>query len=164
MLGNEFWKVIKNEGYPIFSGVHDSSFGNAYMQIVNDSDVHFVPAIREDIALGIASSAYFSGQKGGIVMQNSGIGNIINPLTSYNLMYKVPALLIVGWRGFGGPPNDAPEHWIMGEKTPEIFDMLKIPYRILEEDKPKEQITDLLNQIDHQSIPGAILVRPGILS
>ena len=49
MLGNEFWKVIKNEGYPIFSGVPDSSFGNAYMQIVNDPDVHFVPAIREDV-------------------------------------------------------------------------------------------------------------------
>ncbi len=148
----------------MFSGVPDSSFGKSYMDIVNDPEVHYVPAIREDVALGIASSAYFAGEKGAVIMQNSGIGNIINPLTSYNLMYKIPALLIIGWRGFGGPPNDAPEHWIMGEKTPLFFDMLEMPYKLLTNNNPEEQLTQLLLEIDELSIPGAILIQPGMLS
>ena len=60
-------------------------------------------------------------------MQNSGIGNLINPLTSFNLLYKIPVLLIIGWRGYGGEPNDAPEHWLMGQKSESFFQLLDIP-------------------------------------
>ncbi len=96
-------------------------------------------------------------------MQNSGIGNIVNPLTSFSLMYKIPTLLIVGWRGYGGPPNDAPEHWIMGVKTPEIFDLLEVPYEVLEKDNLGPVLDRLLAAIEEQSVPGALLVRAGII-
>ena len=67
-------------------------------------------------------------------MQNSGIGNIINPLTSFNLIYEIPVLMIIGWRGYGGKPNDAPEHWVMGEKTKDYFKMININFKTFEDE------------------------------
>ena len=146
-----------------FSGVPDSTFQRTYNAMVDDPDIRYVPAVREDVALGVVSAAYFRDGLGGVMMQNSGIGNIVNPLTSFNLMYKIPALLVVGWRGYGGPPNDAPEHWIMGDKAPEFFDLLQMPYEILEPDELESALELLLGAIELQSVPGALLVRPGVL-
>ncbi len=159
-----FWNVLKSRGLNFFSGVPDSTFGEAYNFMVQDPEIRYVPAVREDVALGIASAAYFAGGLGGVIMQNSGIGNIINPLTSFSLMYKIPALLVVGWRGYGGPPNDAPEHWIMGVKTPEILDMLDMPYELLGSKGLESSLDQLTARMEKQSVPGALLVRAGTLA
>ena len=163
MDAQEFWNALKARGLTFFAGVPDSTFQAAYNVMVKDPDIRYIPAVREDVALGLASAAYFAGRLGGVVMQNSGIGNIVNPLTSFSMMYKVPVLLIVGWRGYGGPPNDAPEHWIMGVKTPEIFDLLGVPYQILEADNLESILDPLLTAIEEQSVPGALLVRAGVI-
>ena len=163
MDSQAFWNALKSRGLNFFSGVPDSTFGEAYNFMVRDPEIRYVPAVREDVALGVASSAYFAGSLGGVMMQNSGIGNILNPLTSFSLMYRIPVLLVVGWRGYGGPPNDAPEHWIMGVKTPEIFDLLEVPYQILEPDHLDADIDSLLMRINEASVPGALLVRAGII-
>ncbi len=164
MDAHDFWAALKGRGLNFFSGVPDSTFQDAYDVMVNDPDIRYVPAVREDVALGIASATYFTGRLGGVIMQNSGVGNIINPLTSFNLMYKIPALLVVGWRGHGGPPNDAPEHWIMGAKTPQFFDLLEIPYAILEPDNLESALDGLMADIKERSIPGALLVRSGVIT
>ncbi len=96
-------------------------------------------------------------------MQNSGLGNLVNPMTSFNLIYRIPAFLIVGWRGYGGPPNDAPEHWIMGVKTPQYFDLLDVPYEILEPDNLESALDRLLASINGHSVPGALLVPAGVI-
>ena len=163
MDAQTFWNGLKGRGVNFFAGVPDSTFQNAYNVMVNDPEIRYVPAVREDVALGVASAAYFAGRLGGVVMQNSGVGNIVNPLTSFSLMYKIPVLLIVGWRGYGGPPNDAPEHWIMGVKTPEIFDLLEVPYEILEPDSLAPALDRLLATMEQRSVPGALLVRAGVL-
>jgi sulfopyruvate decarboxylase TPP-binding subunit len=164
MDAHEFWAALKGRGLNFFSGVPDSTFQGAYNVMVNDPDIRYIPAVREDVALGIASATYFTGGLGGVIMQNSGVGNIVNPLTSFNLMYKIPALLVVGWRGYGGPPNDAPEHWIMGVKTPQFFDLLEVPYEILEPDNLDSALDSLLANVKERSIPGALLVRAGVIS
>ena len=163
MEAKTFWDVLKGRGLTFFSGVPDSTFQSAYNVMVRDPEIRYIPAVREDVALGVASAAYFVGRLGGVIMQNSGIGNIVNPLTSFSLMYKIPVLLIVGWRGYGGPPNDAPEHWIMGVKTPEIFDLLEIPYVILEPNNLEAALDALLATIEERSVPGALLVRAGVI-
>ena len=163
MDAQTFWDGLKARGVNFFAGVPDSTFHDAYNVMVNDPEIRYVPAVREDVALGVASAAYFVGRLGGVVMQNSGVGNIVNPLTSFSLMYKIPVLLIVGWRGYGGRPNDAPEHWIMGVKTPEIFDLLEVPYEILEADSLEPALDRLLATMEQHSVPGALLVRAGVL-
>ena len=159
----QFWGALKARGYDFFAGVPDSTFAAAYKLILDDPDIRYVPAVREDVALGVASAAYFAGRKGGVIMQNSGIGNIVNPLTSFNLIYKVPALLVVGWRGYGGPPNDAPEHWVMGAKSTDMFSLLGIPFEMLEPDDLEGPLNRLLSEIDDRQIPGALMVRAGVL-
>jgi phosphonopyruvate decarboxylase len=164
MDAREFWAALKERGLNFFAGVPDSTFQEAYNVMVADPDIRYVPAVREDVALGIASAAYFTGGLGGVIMQNSGVGNLVNPLTSFNMMYKVPALLIVGWRGYGGPPNDAPEHWTMGAKTPQFFDLMEVPYEVLEPDNLGPTMDRLLAAIKERSVPGALLVRAGVIS
>ncbi len=164
MEANQFWCALKQRGLTFFSGVPDSTFQTAYDVMLSDPDIRYVPAVREDVALGVASAAYFVGRRGGVIMQNSGLGNLVNPLTSFSLMYRIPLLLMIGWRGYGGPPNDAPEHWVMGEKTPALLDLLGIPYVIMEPDDSASVLDALLENIDAQSIPGALLVRAGVIT
>jgi sulfopyruvate decarboxylase alpha subunit len=163
MEAEAFWDALKARGLTFFAGVPDSTFQEAYNLMEKDPEIRYVPAVREDVALGVASAAYFAGRLGGVMMQNSGIGNIVNPLTSFSLMYRIPVLLIVGWRGYGGPPNDAPEHWIMGMKTPEIFDLLEVPYEAPESDQLEQALDRLLAEIHKRSVPGALLIMPGVV-
>lgn len=164
MEAKRFWQDLKHRGLTFFSGVPDSTFQAAYDVMLSDPDIRYVPAVREDVALGVASAAYFVGRRGGVIMQNSGLGNLVNPLTSFSLMYRIPLLLLIGWRGYGGPPNDAPEHWIMGEKTPALLDLLGVPYAIMEPDEPTTALDALLAAIDAKSVPGALLVRAGVIT
>ena len=163
MHAQAFWDALKSRGLTFFSGVPDSTFQDAYRWMIEDPEIRYVPAVREDVALGVASAAYFAGSIGGVMMQNSGVGNIVNALTSFSLMYKIPVLLVIGWRGYGGPPNDAPEHWIMGTKTPEILKLLEVPYEILEPDNLEPALDRLLAAMTEQSVPGALLVRAGVI-
>jgi phosphonopyruvate decarboxylase len=159
-----FWQMLKQRGLTFFSGVPDSTFQAAYDVMLSDPEICYLPAVREDVALGVASAAYFVGRRGGVMMQNSGLGNLVNPLTSFSLMYKIPLLLVIGWRGYGGAPNDAPEHWIMGDKTAAFLDLMEMPYAILQPDHAASGLDALLEAIEATSVPGALLVRAGVIT
>jgi len=159
-----FWQMFKQRGLTFFSGVPDSTFQAAYEVMLSDPEICYLPAVREDVALGVASAAYFVGRRGAVIMQNSGLGNLVNPLTSFSLMYKIPLLLVIGWRGYGGAPNDAPEHWIMGDKTAAFLDLLDLPYAILEPEHAAADLDALLEVIEAKSVPGALLVRAGVIT
>ena len=78
-------------------------------------------------------------------------------------MYQVPVLLIVGWRGYGGPPNDAPEHWVMGTKSTEILETLELPFEILMAEVFEDCIDRLMATMNEKSVPGALLIRSGVV-
>ena len=158
----EFWNRL-NQQVSLFSGVPDSTFGRSYNALAEDPDVRFVPAVREDSALGIVSAAGLAGERGAVVMQNSGIGNVVNALTSFNLVYQVPALLIIGWRGYQGGDRDAPEHAVMGEKSAAILDVLGVPNAVLDETFWHAQVDDLIGRMDADQSPVALFVPPGVL-
>ena len=157
-----FWSSLKQH-ITLFSGVPDSTFGRSYNALADDPDVRFVAAVREDSALGIASAAGLAGERGAVVMQNSGIGNVVNALTSFNLVYQVPALLIIGWRGYQGADRDAPEHAVMGEKSAAILDLLGVPNAVLDETSWQTQVDDLIRKMDAVHSPVALFVPPGVL-
>lgn len=160
MNSSQFLEILKSRRITFCSGVPDSTFTNIFQDMLDDPDINYVSAVREDVALGIVSAAYFNNEVGAVIMQNSGIGNIVNPLTSFNLMYKIPALIIVGWRGYS---DDAPEHEIMGKKTPEFFNLLDMPYRVPDKDNLPGVLDELLAQMEIESIPGALIMRSGIV-
>ena len=94
-------------------------------------------------------------------MQNSGLGNVVNPLTSFNLIYHIPVLMLVSWRGYGG--KDAPEHLIMGEKTPALLQTLDIPYTILEAARLEEHLQWAVSTMEQRRIPVAVILRKDVI-
>src|SRR4030067_2487354 len=107
----EFVKILKENELGPFIGVPCTilapliSYG-----IDNPKELNSLNPANEAHALGLATGFYLGSKKIPIVfMQNSGLGNIVNPLTSLNQIYNIPAFLLITWRGFGGHAADAPE-------------------------------------------------------
>jgi len=158
----EFWNILKSHEVTFFAGVPCSLLEGVIKAGLADPAVTYIPAVREDVALGIASAAHLTGHRGGILMQNSGLGNVVNPLTSFNLIYRIPVLMVVSWRGYGG--KDAPEHLIMGEKTPELLHTLGIPHAVLEVDTLEENLQWAISTMEQQLIPVAVILRHGTVT
>ena len=141
------WRSLKENSFRFFSGVPCSLLKELIKYAQNDPDIKYVSAVRENVALGLASGAHLSGVKSCILLQNSGVGNIVNALTSFNLIYKIPVLMIISMRGYNY--NDAPEHTIMGEKTTKLLEDLGIPYSILSENF-EDEIKQAVAQMDEK--------------
>src|SRR5213078_4171426 len=119
-----------------------------------------VAAVREDAAVGLAAGAWLAGRRPCVLMQNSGLGTSLNALASLSLMYGLPALLVVTWRGFEG--KDAPEHILTGAITPRHLELLGIPHRVLSSSSAADDVVWAAREMDARSQPVAILVPPGV--
>lgn len=126
----EVFKCLKKNGINFFSGVPDSlmkDFCN-FLSIHLSNDDHVI-AQNEGTAIALATGHYIqSGNPGLVYMQNSGIGNAINPLLSLadNEVYGIPMVLLIGWRGEPGFV-DEPQHIKQGRITEKLLDSLEIP-------------------------------------
>jgi sulfopyruvate decarboxylase TPP-binding subunit len=105
------------------------------------------------------------GKRAVVMMQNSGLGLSVNALASLFLVYNIPCLLIITWRGYAG--KDAPEHTIMGPAMPALLDLFRIPHRTLEPDGSAEEMLAHIDwaseTLQETSSPCALLVRKGAL-
>jgi sulfopyruvate decarboxylase TPP-binding subunit len=95
-------------------------------------------------------------------MQNSGLGQSLDALSSLALLYRIPCLLLIGWRGYGG--KDAPEHLLTGQITPTLLETLRIPYQILEEETIPQAIRWAADRMKQDRTPVALLLRKGIVT
>lgn len=129
-----FVDALNKNGVNFFTGVPDS-FLNGFCTYI----LHNVPrernviAANEGNAIGIASGHYFATKEIPLVyMQNSGLGNTINPLVSLadKDVYSVPMILLIGWRGQPGI-GDWPQHKLQGEITTKLLELMDIPYKIV---------------------------------
>jgi phosphonopyruvate decarboxylase len=94
------------------------------------NNLQYVIATNEGEAVAISAGAYLGGEKSCVIMQNSGLTNALNPLTSLNYPFRIPILGFVSWRGEPGI-HDEPEHWLTGEITKSLLDLCKIPNTVL---------------------------------
>jgi len=130
--GHGFAARLAGHGFDFFTGVPCSLIEDLIAVLERDSRAPYVAAVREDAAVGLAAGAWFGGRRPVVLMQNSGLGTSLNALASLSLMYGLPVLLVVTWRGFGG--RDAPEHILTGEISPRLLELLAVPYRVLAAD------------------------------
>jgi sulfopyruvate decarboxylase TPP-binding subunit len=93
-------------------------------------------------------------------MQNSGLGVSLNALASLHLLYRIPCLLLITWRGLGG--KDAPEHLVMGEVLPRLLDLFAVPFRAPAADELEASIDWAAATIAETRRPVALVVRPGL--
>jgi phosphonopyruvate decarboxylase len=161
VAGHEVVACLERHGVELCAGVPCSLVEDVIAVLQAHPRVAYVPAIREDAAVGVAAGAWLGGRRPAVLMQNSGLGTSLNALASLSLLYGLPALLVVTWRGWRG--DDAPEHILTGEITPRLLDLLGIPHRVLTVASLDDDIAWATEEMDARMQPVALLVPPGVI-
>ena len=162
LTGAALAALLEAEGYDFFSGVPCSMIESLIATLETHPRLPYVPAVREDVAVGMAAGAWLAGRRPMVLMQNSGLGTSLNALVSLSLMYRLPALVLVTWRGHGG--KDAPEHLVMGEISPRLLDLCGIPHRVLSAAGAADDVAWARAEADRLAQPVALLLPPGVLA
>ena len=126
MHSRDFCQSLATAGYDTYTGVPCSFLTgliNTAMQAYT-----YINATNEGDAVAIAAGLVLGGKQPVVLMQNSGLGNAVSPITSLLMPFKLPVLLIIGWRGQPGYP-DEPQHQLMGDITVGLLQLMGVtPY------------------------------------
>lgn len=157
--------------FDFFTGVPDSQL-RALCSFLMDQygldPAHHVIAANEGNAVALAAGYHLATGKTPVVyLQNSGLGNIVNPVASLlnEKVYGIPCLCVVGWRGEPGT-HDEPQHVFQGETTLKLLETLDIPYFIIEKVTTEEQVSAKLDEYHARFALGkqaAFVVRKDVL-
>lgn len=160
---------LTNSGVSFFTGIPDSLLKDflQYLEENIEKRNHIIAA-NEGGAVALAVGHHLStGGVACVYMQNSGLGNALNPLISLadKEVYSIPMLLFIGWRGEPGV-NDEPQHLKQGKITEALLDILSIPYIILSSNTPERKIVSEISRLcklsQSQESPCAVLVKSGV--
>jgi phosphonopyruvate decarboxylase len=162
LQSRQFNSLLRREGFDFASGVPCSLIEGVLRDLETGRDILYAPAVREDIAVGLAAGAWLAGRRPVVLMQNSGLGTSLNALASLSLMYGLPLLLIVTWRGHGG--KDAPEHILTGAITEPLLALLGIPHRVLSASSAASDVAWAKAEMDRRSAPVALVVPPRLFA
>lgn len=146
MKAKKLAEYIKQIGIELYAGVPDSTLRALCNEFNKDKDIRHYTTADEGAAVALAMGEYLaSGRAGCVYMQNSGIGNIVNPITSlaHSEIYGIPMLLLIGWRGEPGK-KDEPQHKFMGRITESLLKNLEITYCILDNQTTEENLKNIL--------------------
>jgi len=155
----------------LFTGVPDSLLKNICFYIADNTkpDEHVIAA-NEGNALSIGIGYHLAtGNVPVVYMQNSGLGNVINPLLSLadTDVYSIPMILLIGWRGQPGV-KDEPQHKKQGRVTTSLLEVMEIPYEIIAPTMDIVQVDKIIKSIVNKSKsrggPCALLVSKGCFS
>ena len=163
MIRPEFFiEKLRENGIDCFAGVPDSLLKNICAYITDHFDAeHNIIAANEGAAVGLAAGHYLAtGQPACVYMQNSGEGNIINPLASLTdpEVYNIPVLLLIGWRGRPGV-HDEPQHVKQGKVTTGLLNTMGINFDVLskEEDKAEKQIAKAIDALKKKDVYALVI-------
>lgn len=164
----DFCDVLGSRGIDFFCGVPDSLLKNlcAYIDDNLPADKHTITA-NEGNAVGLAMGRFLGSHRpAAVYMQNSGLGNAVNPLTSLAdpQVYSIPMLLVIGWRGEPGV-KDEPQHVKQGEITEQQLSIMDIPYVVMDCESDSDLVLKpLLETMTTQNRPVAVLIKKGTFS
>lgn len=163
---SDFFNILAKADIDFFTGVPDSLL-KQFCLCVDDNvpeDRHIIAA-NEGNAVAIASGYHLATGKLPLVyMQNSGLGNAVNPLLSLcdPEVFSIPMLLLIGWRGEPGI-HDEPQHIKYGKVQLDLLKAIDVPYEIISKDEPQNgnKIAKAVAQAKKGSRPVAIVVKKG---
>jgi sulfopyruvate decarboxylase subunit alpha len=168
MKAAKFLNLLEENGFNFFTGVPCSYFTPLCDLLAKKNTSCHIAAVREDIALGLAGGAYLAGKLPVVYMQNSGIGYCLEAFASLPIIYHIPVLVLVSYRG----PEDQgmEEHLVMGEHTEEILRSFKLKYSIfgnpgldMAEVGKTPDIKGIKEYLGKEELPYFLLVRKGAL-
>jgi len=156
------FSALLDAGVRGFSGVPCSILNQLILEAEASPEVDYVPASVEGEAVSAAAGSWLAGGLGVAMMQNSGLGNAVNPLASLSIPYRIPVLMLVSWRGEPGK-KDAVHHYPMGAATPGLFELLGIPVTVLREDTDLHRaVGDAVTYMEKELLPSALIVPRGL--
>lgn len=123
----DFIEPAKALGLGFWAGVPCSFFTPFVNAVIDDPEMTYISSANEGDAVATASGAAVGGRLAVAVMQNSGLGNAVSPLSSLNWVFRIPVLLIVTLRGEAGV-GDEPQHELMGQITTRLLDELQVAW------------------------------------
>ena len=149
-------------GFSHYSGVPCSYLKPLINQVIDADACTYVGAANEGDAVAIASGAAIAGQRAIAMMQNSGLGNAVSPLTSLNWVFQLPILLIITLRG-DPAHGDEPQHELMGQITTGLLDHMQIPWRPFPESEQdiEASLMAATKSLDQTGRPFALVLRKG---
>lgn len=161
----DFYNILSDNGIDCFCGVPDSLLKNFCAYVTDNAKNHTITA-NEGNAIGLAAGHYLAtGRPALVYMQNSGIGNCVNPLLSLTdeEVYNIPLLMLIGWRGEPGK-KDEPQHVKQGKVTNDLLSVMGIKYEILPEnfDEAKPLIDYAFKYMAETKCPFAFIIRKGL--
>ena len=123
----DFVEAARALGFESYSGVPCSYLTPFINYVINDRSLQYISSANEGDAVATACGASLGGKRAVAMMQNSGLGNAVSPLTSLAYTFRLPILLICTHRGQPGIA-DEPQHELMGQITTQLFDTMRIPW------------------------------------
>lgn len=162
----QFVEAARARGFEWYAGVPCSYLTPFINYVVQDPSLHYVSAANEGDAVafiaGVTQGAR-EGARGVTMMQNSGLGNAVSPLTSLTWTFRLPQLLIVTWRGQPGGAADEPQHALMGPITPAMLDTMEIPWELFptEPEAVGPALDRAIAHMDSTGRPYALIMQKG---
>lgn len=129
----DFVEAARKRGFDWYAGVPCSFLTPFINYVLQDPALHYVSMANEGDAVALIAGVALAGSRGVAMMQNSGLGNAVSPLTSLTWTFRLPQLLIVTWRGQPGIA-DEPQHALMGPITPSVLETMQIPWELFPTD------------------------------
>jgi len=159
---SEFIGPAKALGFDSWAGVPCSFLTPFINSVIDDPDMSYLSAANEGDAVAAASGAALAGRRAVAMMQNSGLGNAVSPLSSLNWVFRIPVLLIVTLRGEPGL-KDEPQHELMGQITARILEELQIPWDWFPRDADSVEGALMVanRHMDRSGLPYAFIMKKG---
>ncbi|WNC92359.1 phosphonopyruvate decarboxylase [Paraburkholderia sp. FT54] len=161
----QFVEAARERGFDWYAGVPCSYLTPFINYVLQDESLHYVSAANEGDAVALIAGVTLgakNGRRGITMMQNSGLGNAVSPLTSLTWTFRLPQLLIVTWRGQPGVA-DEPQHALMGPVTPAMLETMEIPWETFptEADAIGPALDRAIAYMDETGRPYALVMQKG---
>src|ERR1700753_1072294 len=158
----DFVDAARERGFDWYAGVPCSYLTPFINYVLQDEKLHYYSAANEGDAVSLIAGVTLAGKRGVTMMQNSGLGNAVSPLTSLTWTFRLPQLLIVTWRGQPGVA-DEPQHALMGPVTPAMLDTMEIPGETFptEADAIGPALDRAIAHMDETGRPYALVMQKG---
>ena len=158
-----FIAAARERGFRLYTGVPCSYLTPFINTTIGSGELRYVAAANEGDAVAIAAGSALGGVPAVAMFQNSGLGNAVSPLTSLTHTFRIPVLLIVTWRGEPGGAPDEPQHELMGRITPQMLEVMGIPWAPFPATDPEvaPALDRALAHFRSEGRPYALMMRKG---
>ncbi len=161
----DFVEATRELGFQRYTGVPCSFLTPFINYVINDESLNYVSSSNEGDAIATAAGAAMGGERSIAMMQNSGLGNAVSPITSLSYVFRIPMIIITTHRGAPGI-TDEPQHELMGQITGEMFNTMRIPWETFPMEK--EDIAPALKRacefMEKEQRPYGFIMQKGIVA